>query len=302
MSEATSSNLHFTICILHFALVCFRPCFCAVATSSTGLGRLKAVWGRLGISDGRFQTPRAITIDRRNRLYIVDKTARIQVFNTAGKFLRGWQTPVHAAGKPSGLAIGRNGNLLVADTHYFRMLIYSPAGKLLRTLGGVQGQKPGQFGFVTGVAQTGETITTFPSTANTTACRSSRRRASSCSSGAGTAAGPASSSARKNWPSTSGPRLGDRRLQPSPAGLQRPRQVAHLLGPRGSAPGKLYYPYDLILARTTRSTCVNTATIACRNHARRPVLGRVGRRRARYRAALQPLGPGPRQPRDDLRA
>jgi sugar lactone lactonase YvrE len=116
-------------------------------------GRLKAVWGRLGISAGRFQTPRAITIDRHDRLYIVDKTARIQVFDTSGNFLRGWQTPAHRAGKPSGLAISRDGNLLVADTHYFQLLTYSPEGKLLRKLGGVQGQKPGQFGFVTGVIQ-----------------------------------------------------------------------------------------------------------------------------------------------------
>ncbi|MGA2031589.1 MAG: NHL repeat-containing protein [Thermoguttaceae bacterium] len=117
------------------------------------VGRLRAVWGRRGISDGRLQKPRAIAIDRQDQLYIVDMTARIQVFTTEGRFLRQWQTPEHQFGRPTGLAIGNDGNLLVADTHYYRVLIYSPAGKLLRTLGGVKGQKPGQFGLVTGVAQ-----------------------------------------------------------------------------------------------------------------------------------------------------
>ena len=116
-------------------------------------GRVEAVWGRLGISEGRFQTPRAITIDRDDHLYIVDKTARIQVFSTDGKFIRQWSTPDHAHGKPTGLSIDRDGNVLVADTHYYQVLVYSPDGKLLRTIGGTKGEKPGEFGLVTGTAQ-----------------------------------------------------------------------------------------------------------------------------------------------------
>src|SRR5687768_12251897 len=38
------------------------------------------VWGRRGISKGRLQKPRAITIDGNDQLYIVDMTARIQAF------------------------------------------------------------------------------------------------------------------------------------------------------------------------------------------------------------------------------
>jgi len=124
---------------------------CVRDASSTGT--LEAVWGRAGVSDGRFQTPRAIAIDRDENLYIVDKTARIQVFKTDGTFLRSWSTPDHANGKPTGLFINRDGNLMVADTHYFQVLVYSPDGKPLGKLGGVKGEKPGQFGLVTGIAQ-----------------------------------------------------------------------------------------------------------------------------------------------------
>jgi streptogramin lyase len=112
-------------------------------------GRLVAVWGRGGVSDGRFNKPRAMTIDADDLLYIVDITARIQVFTTDGEFVRGWQTPVHANGRPTGLSIDHRGNLLVADTHYFRVLTYSPLGELLETLGGTLGHGPGEFGFVT---------------------------------------------------------------------------------------------------------------------------------------------------------
>lgn len=116
---------------------------------STSIGRLDAIWGRRGISPGRLQKPRAMAIDNDDLLYIVDMTARIQVFTTAGEFVRGWQTPVHDNGRPTGLSIDRHGNLLVADTHYFRVLTYSPDGELLDTLGGTWGHAPGEFGLVT---------------------------------------------------------------------------------------------------------------------------------------------------------
>lgn len=117
------------------------------------IGRLERVWGRRGLSEGRFQKPRALAIDGRDRLYVVDMTARIQVFDPGGRFLYGWQTPEWNTGKPTGLAIGVDGNVLVADTHYYRVLIYSSDGILLRTIGGVEGHEPGQFGLVTDVVQ-----------------------------------------------------------------------------------------------------------------------------------------------------
>lgn len=117
------------------------------------MGRLERVWARRGISEGRLQKPRAIAIDAQDRVYVVDMTARIQVFDPAGHYLFGWQTPEHELGKPVGLGIGKDGQLLVADTHYHRILIYSPAGELLQTIGGTPGREPGQFGLVTDVVQ-----------------------------------------------------------------------------------------------------------------------------------------------------
>lgn len=124
---------------------------CGEATDS--IGRLDLVWGRRGISDGRLQKPRAMAIDENELLYIVDMTARIQVFTTDGEFVRAWQTPIHTNGRPTGISIDRQGRVLVADTHYFRVLIYSPLGEMLQQIGGVEGHAPGEFGLVTDVVQ-----------------------------------------------------------------------------------------------------------------------------------------------------
>src|SRR4030042_1964900 len=75
------------------------------------MGRFDIVWGRRGVSDGRFQKPRAMAIDDQDRIYVVDMTARIQVFDTDGRFLRGWHTPKKETGKPTGLCVARDGRI-----------------------------------------------------------------------------------------------------------------------------------------------------------------------------------------------
>ena len=151
--------------MVFFSSAMFNLARCGLLVALTGLGiggceepsgsigNLEKVWGRNGISDGRFQKPRAMTIDAKDRLYIVDMTARIQVFDTEGDFLLSWQTPDHKVGRPTGLGIDRDGNVLVADTHYYQVLVYSPNGDLLRTMGGKRGEKPGEFGLVTAAVQ-----------------------------------------------------------------------------------------------------------------------------------------------------
>ena len=131
-------------------------CTGATAGSATpSEGRIESVWGGPGNREGRFQKPRAIAIDAADQLYIVDMRACIQVFAADGQFVRQWRTPDSKLGRPTGLSIDNDGNLMVADTHYHRILFYSPLGELLphKSLGGEQGRGAGQFGFVTDVVQ-----------------------------------------------------------------------------------------------------------------------------------------------------
>jgi len=97
-----------------------------------------------------------MAIDPADQLYIVDTTGRIQVFDTGGQPLRVWSTPETENGRPTGLSFdGRRNELLVADTHYYRVLVYSPDGepKLHRQIGGTPGVGPGEFAFVTDAAR-----------------------------------------------------------------------------------------------------------------------------------------------------
>jgi DNA-binding beta-propeller fold protein YncE len=124
----------------------------------TGCGRSRTepelVWGRRGVQDGDLVKPRAAAIDANDHLYLVDWTARIQVFDRDGNYLHHcWKTPDFRNGRPSGLSIAPDGNLIVSDSHYHCLRIYSPEGKLLRTLGGEAGTKPGQFAYITDAVQ-----------------------------------------------------------------------------------------------------------------------------------------------------
>jgi DNA-binding beta-propeller fold protein YncE len=112
------------------------------------------VWGRRGVQDGDLSRPRAVAIDGHDHLYIVDYTARIQVFDRDGKFLNHcWTTPDYRNGRPSGLSIDRDGNLLVSDSHYHCLRVYTPEGVELRKLGGEAGTKPGQYGYISDAVQ-----------------------------------------------------------------------------------------------------------------------------------------------------
>jgi DNA-binding beta-propeller fold protein YncE len=110
------------------------------------------VWGVHGIKPGRLHKPRVAAFDALDHLYLADLTDRIQVFDRDGKYLSGWRTPDFNVDGPSGLTVDRFGRLLVADTHFYRVLVYSRTGELLFQIGdGVQGTTPGRFGYPTDV-------------------------------------------------------------------------------------------------------------------------------------------------------
>ncbi len=130
---------------------------CAVVGCGGTPGKPDLVWGERGVLDGELMKPRAAAIDADGRLYIVDYSARIQVYNTDGKYLGPtWTTPDWSSGRPSGLSIDRDGNLLVSDSHYSCIRIYDRQGKQLRVMGGQEGSKPGQFGYISDVVQDGD--------------------------------------------------------------------------------------------------------------------------------------------------
>jgi len=142
--------------LFHFA---GRAALVVVALlSAAGCGGVSSlpevIWGRRGVQDGDLVRPRAIAIDAKDRLFIVDYTARIQVYDRDGNYLGPtWTTPDYRDGRPSGLSIARDGNLLVSDSHYHCFRIYNAAGVERRRFGGQAGTAPGQLGYVSDVVQ-----------------------------------------------------------------------------------------------------------------------------------------------------
>ena len=75
-------------------------------------GKFIKAWGKKGGGPGEFDTPHALAMDSRGRLFVGDRgNSRIQIFDQDGKFLEEWKQ----FGRPSGLFIDRNDTLYLAD-------------------------------------------------------------------------------------------------------------------------------------------------------------------------------------------
>src|SRR5262245_61491343 len=138
---------------LRFGIGCLAWLFALAGCSGTHAAP-ELVWGHRGTQGGDFVKPRAIAIDAKDRLFIVDFTARIQVYDRDGKYLQHtWTTPDYRNGRPSGLSIDQDGNLLVSDSHYHCFRIYTPEGEELGAVYGDTGGGPGPFDYVGDVVQ-----------------------------------------------------------------------------------------------------------------------------------------------------
>ncbi len=100
-----------------------------------GEARVIDAFGRSGRGAGEFVYPRAIDIAADRSLVVIDKTGRIQRLDAKGRYLDVINMPIIDAGKPTGLSFHPNGNLYVADTHYHKVLVFSPEGKIIQEFG-----------------------------------------------------------------------------------------------------------------------------------------------------------------------
>lgn len=94
--------------------------------------------GRRGMAPGEFQQPRGISAFPDGSFVVVDRSARVQLFSADGKPLKLWRMRDSRAGNPKGLCTLPNGNLLVCDTHYSRVLEMTLDGATVKEWGGAQ--------------------------------------------------------------------------------------------------------------------------------------------------------------------
>ena len=111
-----------------------------------------AIWLRTGAGPGQVVYPRCIDYSAKDdTFYVVDRLARVQHIDEDGEYLGHWTMPDAQNGKPTGVTVGPDGNVYLADTHYQRVMVYAPDGRHLRQWG-EQGKGPGQFIYPTDVA------------------------------------------------------------------------------------------------------------------------------------------------------
>jgi DNA-binding beta-propeller fold protein YncE len=215
------------------------------------LSRPEAVWGKRGVQNGDMVRPRAVAIDAHDRLYIVDFTARIQVYDRDGHYLGPtWTTPDYRNGRPSGLSIDREGNLIVCDSHYHCFRIHSPEGVELRKLGGEAGTAPGQLGYVSDVVQdTGGNYYVAEFGENQRISKFDAAGAFvGCWGSAGTEPGQFSRARALALGPDGNLYVADAcndRIQV----FSRDGQLVRCWGQSGAAPGQLKYPYDLAFSK-----------------------------------------------------
>ncbi len=146
---------------------------CDPASSESAAISPTIVFGETGDQPGQFFYPRAMDSDSTGRIWVIDKTARVQGLDAeTGEPLYQWRMPNFEKGKPTGITIapGDDGQevLYVADTHYHRVMVYSlpdtpdQSPELIGEFGSL-GEEDGQFIYPTDVAvlvdeQTGDPV------------------------------------------------------------------------------------------------------------------------------------------------
>ncbi len=140
------------------SLFSFFTAGCGSGASNPDPSRVIQVVGELGRRPGHFFYPRSIAVNSRGEFCVADRSGRIQWFGSDGSFLLAFEIPDFQKGQPTGINFTRSGALLVADTHYQRILAFE---SLVRGGGppvesfrfGSEGAGPGQFSLVRDVVE-----------------------------------------------------------------------------------------------------------------------------------------------------
>ncbi len=116
---------------------------------------LLLVIGSRGRLPAHFSSPRGIDIHTDGRIAVADRTGRIQILSPQGESLVEWKLPAYDNGTPTGIIFDltrpASPTLLVADTHYSRILRYSLEGELLHQFG-EYGETPDKMIYPTDIA------------------------------------------------------------------------------------------------------------------------------------------------------
>jgi ABC-type multidrug transport system ATPase subunit/DNA-binding beta-propeller fold protein YncE len=87
---------------------------------------------------------RSLTIGNHGEVIALDTGGRVLVYAPDGSIAHQWHMPDSKNGNPEGVCVLRDGRIAVGDTHYHRVVIFTPDGKRFTTFG-KEGTGPGEF-------------------------------------------------------------------------------------------------------------------------------------------------------------
>ncbi|WP_145073834.1 6-bladed beta-propeller [Poriferisphaera corsica] len=79
--------------------------------------------------------PRSITIGPDDQVLVLDNGGRVLVYSKDGTFLKRWDMPTNEDGNPEGACWLRDGRIVVADTHYYRLVVFNEHGDVVEMRG-----------------------------------------------------------------------------------------------------------------------------------------------------------------------
>ena len=91
---------------------------------------------RVPAKDGMMPAPRSISIGPHDEVLVLDNGGRILVYSKDGELMKQWEMPTNKNGNPEGACWLRDGRIVVADTHYFRLVFFDRDGNILGMEGG----------------------------------------------------------------------------------------------------------------------------------------------------------------------
>jgi len=147
-----SRSLEMTGALLLALLPCALLSGCGGAAGNSSLPPgVVAIWGVPGCIDGAFVQPRVIDCLPDGAVFVIDRSGRVQFLDAAGKFLGKFTLKNIEKGYPTGAAVTPDGRVWIAETHAYRVGVYTRDGAELFAIG-ARGEGDGQFIYPTDVA------------------------------------------------------------------------------------------------------------------------------------------------------
>lgn len=78
----------------------------------------------------RIPAPRSLATGKDDKLIVLDDIGRVLVFDKKGKLINKWWMPEYELGRPEGVCELKDGRIAVTNTHYSKVVIFNPDGKI----------------------------------------------------------------------------------------------------------------------------------------------------------------------------